>query len=152
MRFTRNALPGIIMSLTTRWHNYEQPSKSEYGSRAADGIFFLSPHYIAHFAGSNNGVIRTRWNPQQFTAVTLGCVSDLLGYLQNYACICTRCPGERSERNWAPTEWGLRCQAGGSNRVPGGRKPTSDCAPPQLVKGGNIRGRGDILHLTGAGA
>jgi hypothetical protein len=72
MRFTRNALPGIIMSLTTRWHHYEQPSKSEYGSRAADGIFFLSPHYIAHFAGSNNGVIRTRWNPQQFTAVTLG--------------------------------------------------------------------------------
>ena len=59
-----------------------------------------------------------------------GCVSDLLGYLQNYACICTRCPGERSERNWAPTEWVLRCQAGGSNRVPGGRKPTSDCAPP----------------------
>ena len=59
-----------------------------------------------------------------------GCVSDLLGYLQNYACICTRCPGERSERNWTPTEWVLRCQAGGSNRVPGGRKPTSDCAPP----------------------
>ena len=23
---------------------------------------------------------------------------------------------------------------------------------PQLVKGGNLRGRGDILHLTGAGA
>ena len=28
-----------------------------------------------------------------------GSVSDLLGYLQNYACICIRCPGERSERN-----------------------------------------------------
>ena len=40
----------------------------------------------------------------------------------------------------------------GLERVRKQKNKQEHVVPPQLVKGGNIRGRGDILHLTGAGA